>query len=96
MLSVDSGPRLGHVETIVTSGRGLNPDELVRVYAPKIIYVSPDMPPDERLKAEAQKARLEHLLMLAFRQAQKSQNTTIYNVLKNAGHDEAAELVKEL
>jgi hypothetical protein len=52
MLSVDTGPRLGTVETIATSGRGLNPEELVRLYLPKIIYVSPDLPELE-LKAEA-------------------------------------------
>lgn len=96
MLSVDTGPRLGTVETIITSGRGLNPEELVRLYLPKIIYVSPDLPELERLKAEAQKAAIEALLLRAFAQAQKSQNTTIYNVLKNAGETRAAELVKEL
>ncbi len=96
MLSVDTGPRLGTVETIVTSGRGLNPEELVRLYLPKIIYVSPDLPEIDRLKAEAQKAAISELLVRAFAQAQKSQNTTVYNTLKNAGYDDAAELVKGL
>lgn len=96
MLSVDTGPRLGTVETIVTSGRGLNPEELVRLYLPKIIYVSPDLPEVEKLKAEAQKAAIESLLLRAFAQAQKSQNTTVYNKLLAAGETVAADLVKEL
>jgi hypothetical protein len=100
MLSVDTGPRLGTVETIATSGRGLNPEELVRLYLPKIIYVGPDLAPsrseDERLRAEAQKAAIESLLLRAFAQAQKSQNTTIYNVLMEAGETSAAELVRSL
>lgn len=96
MLSVDTGPRLGTVETIATSRRGLNPEELVRLYLPKIIYVGPDLPELEKLKAEAQKAAIESLLLRAFAQAQKSQNTTIYNVLMEAGETSAAELVRSL
>lgn len=96
MLSVDTGPRLGTVETIATSGRGLNPEELVRLYLPKIIYVSPDLPEVKKLKADAQKAAIEQLLLRAFEQAQRSQNTTVFNILHNAGETSAAKLVKEL
>ena len=53
MLSVDTGPRLGTVETIATSGRGLNPEELTRMVIGKILYVSPNLPELERLKADA-------------------------------------------
>lgn len=96
MLSVDTGPRLGTVETIVTSGRGLNPEELVRLYLPKIIYVSPDLPELERLQGEAMVARAEQLLLRAFEQAQRSERTTIYNVLNDAGETVAAEIVQNL
>ncbi len=95
-LSVDTGPQLGLVETIVTSGRGLNPDELTRMLMPKLIYIGPDVPADIRAAAEAQQERMAALVRHYFAQAQKSQNTTVYNVLKNAGHDEAAELVRNL
>lgn len=96
MLSVESGPRLGTVETIVTSGRGLNPEELVRLYLPKIIFVSPELPEAERAAGEAQKDAIEALLLRAFAQAQKSQNTSIFNVLMDTGHESAAELVRSL
>lgn len=86
----------GHVETIVTSGRGLNPDELTRMVLPKIMYIGPDVPADIRAAAEAQMARMEALLKHYFAQAQRSQNTTSYNALLNAGHVEAAQLVKDL
>lgn len=95
-LSVDAGPVFGTVETIVTSGRGLNPDELARLYLPKIVYIGPDMPPEMRAQAEAGRERIRVLLTRAFAQAQKSQNTTIYNVLLDAGEVNAAEMVKEL
>lgn len=86
----------GQVETIVTSGRGLNPDELTRMVMPKIMYIGPDVPADIRAAAEAQMARMEALLKHYFAQAQRSQNTTIYNTLLNAGHIEAAQLVKDI
>lgn len=86
----------GQVETIVTSGRGLNPDELTRMVMPKIMYIGPDVPADVRAAGEAQMARMEMLLKHYFAQAQRSQNTSIFNVLMNAGHVEAAQLVKDL
>ena len=86
----------GEVEVIATSGRGLNPDELTRLLLPKLIYIGPDVPADIRAAGEAQMARMEALLKHYFAQAQKSQNTSIYNVLMNAGHPEAAQIVKDL
>lgn len=84
----------GHVETIVTSGRGLNPDELTRMVLPKIMYIGPDVPADIRAAAEAQMARMEALLKHYFAQAQKSAGTSMYNLLMNSGYKEAAELVR--
>lgn len=95
-LSVNSGPLVGEVETIVTSGRGLNPEELTRMIMPKLIYISPDIPADIRAAAEAQQVRMAQLVAHYFEIAQRSERTTVYNILKNAGHDAAANLVKEI
>lgn len=95
-LSVDSGPQLGVVETIVTSGRGLNPEELTSMIMPKLIYISPDLPADVRAAAIDQQARMAVLVHHYFVQAQRSQNTTVYNRLMEAGHVAAAELVRNL
>ena len=86
----------GDVEVIATSGRGLNPDELTRMLLPKLIYIGPDVPADVRAAGQEQMHRMEMLLKHYFAQAQKSQNTSIFNVLMDAGHPEAAQLVKEL
>ena len=96
MLSVASGVSVGTVETIVTSGRGLNPEELTRMVLPKIIFVSPELPPQQRMDAELQRDRLEALLLHYFKQAQTSERTTVYNQLRNAGYETAAELVRSL
>lgn len=95
-LSVATGPDIGTVETIVTSGRGLNPDELTRMIMPKLIYIGPDVPPDVRAAAEKQQDRMAALVRHYFEISQRSERTTVYNILKNAGHDAAADLVKGL
>lgn len=95
-LSVGTTFESGDVEVIATSGRGLNPDELTRMLLPKLIYIGPDVPADVRAAGEAQMHRMEMLLKHYFAQAQRSQNTSVYNVLMNAGHESAAELVRSL
>lgn len=96
MMQVSSGPQLGTVETIVTSGRGLNPEELTRMLLPKLVYIGPDVPAEMREQAEAGEERIRVLLTEAFAVAQRSQNTTVYGFLTRAGYDEAAEFVRGL
>jgi hypothetical protein len=86
----------GDVKVIATSGRGLNPDELTQMLLPKLIYIGPDVPADVRAAGQEQMHRMEMLLKHYFAQAQRSQNTSVYNVLMNAGHESAAELVRSL
>jgi len=86
----------GDVKVIATSGRGLNPDELTAMLLPKLIYIGPDVPADVRAAAEEQMHRMEMLLKHYFAQAQKSERTSIFNVLMNAGHPDAANIVKEI
>lgn len=94
--SVGTTFEAGDVRVIATSGRGLNPDELTDMILPKILYIGPDAPPELRLQAKAGEARLRVLLTEAFRVAQRSERTTTFNQLMNAGHPEAANIVKEI
>lgn len=94
--SVGTTFQSGDVEVISTSGRGFNPDELTAMLLPKIVYIGSDVPESVREQAEAGKARIEALLKHYLAQAQKSERTTVFNVLMNAGYPEAAQLVKEL
>lgn len=96
MFSVDTGSQLGTAEARVTSGRGLNARELTEMALAKILFIGPDVPPAIRDQATAFKARIEAVLLHYITQAQRSQNTTIYNVLMQAGQHDAAELVRKL
>ena len=84
------------VKVIATSGRGLNPDELTAMLLPKLIYIGPDVPADVRAAGQEQRHRMEMLLKHYFAQAQKSERTSIFNVLMNAGHPDAANIMKEI
>lgn len=96
MLGLVSGLMLGDVSVEVTKNRGLTPDELTRMALNKIIVVGPDVPPAIRDQAEAYKARIEGVLRHYLTQAQKSRDTTICNVLEQAGETRAAALVRKL
>ncbi len=96
MFTVSTGGAVGDIGVTVTNGRGLNADELTRMALAKIIFVGPDVPPAIRDQAEAYKARLEQVLRHYIGQAQKSQNTSIFNVLMQAGEIDAAEIVRKL
>lgn len=95
-MSVGTTFEAGDVEVIATSGRGLNPDELTKMLLPKLIYIGPDVPADVRAAGEEQMHRMEMLLKHYFTQAQRSERTSIFNVLMNAGHPDAANIVKEI
>lgn len=87
---------LGQPYVMSTSGRGFNPAELAEMFVNKLLAVSVDLPPEQLAEARAYRDRILALAMVYMAQAQKSQNTSIFNELMNAGHPEAAEIVKDL
>ena len=96
MLSVGTGPVIGELKTMTTSGRGLNADEIMDLLMPRLLHVGDNAPPAIREQAAAFKGDIERLVRHYVVQAQKSQNTTICGVLERAGQHEAAELVRKL
>lgn len=90
------GQVLGEPYVMTTSGRGFNPAELAEMCVNKLLVVSADLPPDELAKAHAYRERILAVVTVYMAQAQKSQNTSIYNVLMQSGHPRAAEIVKDL
>lgn len=90
------GQVLGQPYVMATSRRGFNADELAQMCLNKVFYVSADLPPDKLVEAHAYRDKLLGVLTYYMTQAQRSERTSIYNVLMSAGHPQAAELVKEL
>lgn len=77
-------------------GRGFNAQELADMAMKKLLYVSADAPPAIQDQAEAFKGKIYGVLFSYLAQAQKSQNTTIVNLLERSGYDAAANLVRKL
>lgn len=85
-----------HVTVQTTKHRGFTPEEVAQRCAEKIISVSMDAPPVIREQAFAYRDKLQSLLSFYMREAIKSDRTTVFNALNDAGHPELAELIRRL
>mgnify|MGYP000857698596 CR=1 FL=1 len=79
-----------------TENRGFNAEELAEQCAQKIISVSDTAHPGIRDQARAFQKHIEKLVEYYLRQAIRSDRTTVYNALTDAGHPELAELIRRL
>ncbi len=93
-VSVPQNEQLVGVKT--TNNRGFTPDELAEQCVQKIISVSDDAHPGIRDQARAFSKHLEKLVEYYMRQAIRSDRTTVYNAIKDAGHPQLAELIRRL
>lgn len=84
------------VEVKTTSNRGFTPEEVAEMAADKIISISDDANPIIRDQAKAFRKHMVAVLSFYMRQAIKSDRTTVYNALNDAGHRDLAELIRRL
>lgn len=96
MFSTGGTLQLGTVQTSVTHGRGLNADEITDMLMAKLLHVADSAPMPIREQASAFRADIRRVVLHYVAQAQKSQNTTVYNHLMQGGYSDAAELVRKL
>jgi hypothetical protein len=79
-----------------TDGRGFTPEELSEQCVQKLISVSDMAPPAIRDQARAFSKHIETLVAYYMRQAIRSDRTSVYNALNDAGHPELADLIRRL
>ena len=79
-----------------TNKRGFTPEELAEQCMQKVISVADTAPPGLREQARAFSKDIERLVAYYMRQAIRSDRTTVYNALTDAGHPELAELIRRL
>ena len=84
------------VDVRTTDRRGFTPDELAEQCVAKIISVSDTAHPGVRDQARAFSKHIEKVVAFYLRQAIRSDRTTVYNALTDAGHPELAELIRRL
>jgi|TARA_R110000772_G_scaffold66295_1_gene147689 hypothetical protein len=85
-----------NVEVHTTQHRGFTPEELSERCAEQIISVSDESHPAIQAQAHAFKKRIVQLVGFYLRDAVKSDRTTVYNALNDAGHPDLAELIRRL
>ena len=84
------------VQVKTTDNRGFTPDELAERCVEKIVSVSDSAHPGIRDQARAFQKHIEKVVAFYMRQAIRSDRTTVYNALQDAGHPELAELIRRL
>lgn len=84
------------VDVLTTSGRGMTAEEVAELALNKLISISDTAPPEITAQAKAFKERMRLVLVHYMRQAIASDRTTVYNILKDAGHPDIAETIRGL
>lgn len=84
------------VDVLTTSGRGMTAEEVAELALNKLISISDAAPPEIAAQAKAFKERMRLVLVHYMRQAIASDRTTVYNILKDAGHPDIAETIRGL
>jgi|TARA_R110000796_G_scaffold105821_4_gene216128 hypothetical protein len=94
-LNLDITPTF-KVDVKTTENRGFTPEEVAERCADKVISISDTANPIIRDQARAFKTHLIKVLSFYMKEAIKSDRTTVYNALSNAGHKDLAELIRRM
>jgi hypothetical protein len=84
------------VTVTTTENRGFTPEEVAQRCVTKIISVSDSAHPGIREQAKAFQQQIESVVAFYMREAIRSDRTTVYNLLKDAGHPELADAIRRI
>lgn len=87
---------VGAVGVRTTTGRGFSTEELAQQAAQKIVSVSETAHPALREQAVAFQKQIAVVVEQYMKQTVRSDRTTVYNALTDAGHPDLAELIRRL
>lgn len=94
MFSADGSAEVGTVLVHSVSHRGFTPDELAEQALNKIIYVGDQSHPAIRDQANVYRDHIRAVLTFYMQRAIQSNNTTLANRLREAGHPELVKLLE--
>ena len=84
------------VKVQTTQNRGFSPDEVAERCVDKLISVSDTAHPAIRDQAKAFQKHMEKVVAFYMREAIRSDRTTVYNALRDAGHPKLADAIRRL
>ena len=94
MFAATSSGDIGDVLVHAVSHRGFSPEELAEQALNKIIYVGDQSHPAIRDQAQAFREHIRGVLVFYMKRAIESNNTTLANRLREAGHSELVTLLE--
>ena len=94
MFSATSAGTVGDVMIHTVSHRGFTPEELAEQALNRIIYVGDQSHPAIRDQAQAFREHIRGVLVFYMKRAIESNNTTLANRLREAGHPELVTLLE--
>jgi len=89
-------PETPVVTVHTTENRGFTPEEVAARCADKIVAVADSAPSAIREQARAYKKNVEFVIAHYMKEAIRSDRTTVYNALVDAGHPELAAAIRRL
>ena len=89
-------PKTPIVNVHTTHNRGFTPEEVASRCADKIIQVGDNAPPEIQEQARAYKEHIEKVIAFYMKESIQSARTTVVNVIKNAGQEKLAELIRRI
>ena len=87
---------VGSVGVKTTNNRGFTPEEVAELCVDRLMIVSNDAPPAIKDQALAHKERMKAVIAVYMKQAIQSDRTTVYNAIKDAGHEKLAEYIRKM
>ena len=94
-LSMDF-PETFKVDVKTTNNRGQTPEEVAERCVNKIIGISDNAHPAIQQQAREYNKNLQKIIEIYMLQAIKSDRTTVYNAIKDAGHPKLAEYIRRM
>ena len=89
-------PETFKVDVKTTNNRGQTPEEVAERCVNKIIGISDNAHPAIQQQAREYKKNLQKIIEIYMLQAIKSDRTTVYNAIKDAGHPKLAEYIRRM
>ena len=96
MMKDDIGFKLGNVMVSTTHNKGHDPEFWAEQVTDKIVGISATAAPHIRQQAEAFRSHVYQVILLGMKNSIKSDRVTLSNKLRQQGHEDMANIIKEL
>lgn len=88
--------KIGMVKVLTSNNRGFSPEEVADRCLDKILFVSESAPSAIKEQAQAYRENLRAVLVFYMKEAIRSDRTTIFNALVDAGQRDLANMIRRL